>query len=53
MYFVFACSLMVQWKNVIIPDGPYGSGTIRVSRPTKYDYSKCINRKQHGLPFPV
>ena len=27
LYFVFACILMAQRKDVIISGGPYGSGT--------------------------
>ena len=30
--FVFACSLMAQRKDVIIPGGPYGSGTVRLNK---------------------
>ena len=43
LYSVFACSVMAQRKDVIIPGGPYGNGTIsfnRVSKRSKYDYSK-------------
>ena len=31
-YFAFACSLMAQRKDVIIPGGPYGSGIINLDK---------------------
>ena len=43
LYFVFACTLMEQRKDVIIPGGPYGRGAIRLNKGLQtYDYSKCV-----------
>ena len=41
LYFVFACILMAQLKDVIISGGPYGSGTkiLVKSRTQKYPIS--------------
>ena len=32
LYFAFVCSLMAQRKDVIIPGGPYGIGSISLNR---------------------
>ena len=32
LYFVFACSLMAQRKDLIIPDDPNGKGTTSLNK---------------------